>query len=130
MQNKNNVNLVPRASPLPFPWSERGRDEERPWQRGWNNVSLVQLKLQLCYQFLKLPFPWNCTPNFTKLSTINNWRHYYIPLMTGDSLQSEVGFCKQTIKINIKPSSLYDNDHSWNPLFIGSSWWQQYYHNH
>ena len=31
--------IVPRASPLPFPWSERGegsrgREEERPWKRG------------------------------------------------------------------------------------------------
>ena len=27
-------NLVPRTSPLPLPWSERGREEERPWERG------------------------------------------------------------------------------------------------
>ena len=27
-------NLVPRVSHLPAPWSSRGREDERPWERG------------------------------------------------------------------------------------------------
>ena len=32
------VNLVPRASPLPFPWSERGEGEGEGKRRGPGNV--------------------------------------------------------------------------------------------
>ena len=34
------TNLVPRVSRLPAPWSERreGREDERPWERGWGGT--------------------------------------------------------------------------------------------
>ena len=35
IQVQVSCNFVPRVSHLPAPWSSRGREDERPWERGW-----------------------------------------------------------------------------------------------
>ena len=38
----NGSNLVPKVSPLPF----LGREEETPWERGWNGSSREEIRLE------------------------------------------------------------------------------------